>query len=172
MDRAVIGDLYRAESERMLVYFARRVYDAQLALDLVAETFARAYESRDRVAGEDGAAWVWGIARNVLHDTYRRGSAERRALRRMGAQRVELSDDECRRIEELAGLEDLRALVLAALEELTPDQRAAVQLRVVDELAYPQVAERLGVSEATARARVSRGLRVLAVALDGAEGLA
>lgn len=172
MDRAVIGDLYRAECERMLVYFARRVYDAQLALDLVGETFARAYESRDRFTGEDGAAWAWGIARNVLHDSYRRGDAERRALRRMGAERVELSDEECRRIEELAGLEDLRALVLAALEGLTPDQRAAVQLRVVDELDYPQVALRLGVSEATARARVSRGLRALAAALDGAEGLA
>jgi hypothetical protein len=52
MDRAVIGDLYRAECERMLVYFARRVYDAQLALDLVAETFARAYGSRDGVTGK------------------------------------------------------------------------------------------------------------------------
>jgi RNA polymerase sigma-70 factor (ECF subfamily) len=37
---------------------------------------------------------------------------------------------------------------------------------VLDELPYPQIAERLGVSEQTVRARVSRGLRALAAALD------
>jgi RNA polymerase sigma-70 factor (ECF subfamily) len=167
MDRAVIAQLYRDESERLLVFFARRLYDAQLAVDLVGETFARAYEGQRRFRGSDPAPWLWGIARNVLHDAYRRGSAERRAMTRLGAQRIELGDDECRRIEELAGLADLRALVAGALEDLSPEQRVAVQLRVVDELDYVQVARRLGVSEITARARVSRGLRALAVALDG-----
>jgi DNA-directed RNA polymerase specialized sigma24 family protein len=41
-----------------------------------------------------------------------------------------------------------------------------VRLRVVDELDYPTVADRLGISEQAARARVSRGLRVLASAVD------
>jgi RNA polymerase sigma factor (sigma-70 family) len=172
MDRAVITRLYREESERLLVFFARRLYDAQLALDLVGETFARAYEGRDRFQGVDPAPWLWGIARNVLRDAYRRGNAERHALRRLGARRIELSEDECRRIEELAGLADLRALISAALAELSPEQRAAVQLRIVDELDYAQVAQRLGVSEVTARARVSRGLRALGAALDGVGGSA
>ena len=61
-----------------------------------------------------------------------------------------------------------------ALAELGPEQREAVRLRVVDELGYPAVAARLGVSEQTARARVSRGLRALAAAVDrhetGAQG--
>jgi DNA-directed RNA polymerase specialized sigma24 family protein len=43
-----------------------------------------------------------------------------------------------------------------------------VRLRVVDELAYPVVAARLGITEQAARARVSRALRVLAVALEPA----
>src|SRR5439155_12812492 len=83
LDGAVeVTELYRRESARLLVFFTRRTYDAQLAVDLVAETFARAYESRARVRGEQPAAWLWGIARNVLRDAPRRGSAERRALRR------------------------------------------------------------------------------------------
>ena len=53
-----------------------------------------------------------------------------------------------------------------ALAELGPEQREAVRLRVVDELGYPAVAARLGVSEQTARARVSRGLRALAAAVN------
>jgi DNA-directed RNA polymerase specialized sigma24 family protein len=47
----LITRLYRDESERLLVFFARRLYDAQLALDLVGETFARAYEGKDRFSG-------------------------------------------------------------------------------------------------------------------------
>ena len=38
-------------------------------------------------------------------------------------------------------------------------------MRVVDDLPYEEVARRLGVSEPTARARVSRGLRALQGAL-------
>jgi DNA-directed RNA polymerase specialized sigma24 family protein len=37
---------------------------------------------------------------------------------------------------------------------------------VLDELPYEAVAEQLGVTEQTARARVSRGLRRLAASLD------
>ena len=61
---------------------------------------------------------------------------------------------------------ELRGAVAAALAELHDDQREALRLRVVCELEYATVAQRLGVSEATARARVSRGLRRLAGALE------
>ena len=48
---------------------------------------------------------------------------------------------------------------MAALPE---EQRRAVELRVIEECGYADVAVMLGVSEQTARARVSRGLRTLA----------
>jgi RNA polymerase sigma-70 factor (ECF subfamily) len=51
------------------------------------------------------------------------------------------------------------------LEELPGDQREAIRLRVVDERPYDEVAAVLGINEATARARVSRGLRALAASL-------
>jgi len=49
---------------------------------------------------------------------------------------------------------------------LTPNTRDAVRLRVVDELSYTDLADRLGISEGAARVRVSRGLAALAGALD------
>jgi RNA polymerase sigma-70 factor (ECF subfamily) len=162
---------YRRDGRRLLVWLTRRTYDAQLAVDLVGETYARALASRRRYTGDPAdeealAAWTWGIARNVLRDALRRGRAERRALRRLGAEPPHLEPVELRRIEELAELGSLRAALAGALEELSADQREAVRLRVVDELAYPVVAARLGISEQAARARVSRGLRLLAVALE------
>ena len=102
----------------------------------------------------------------MLHEALRRGRAERRALARLGVEPPALEAEEQIRIEELAALGELRSAVQGALAELGPEQREAVRLRVVDELGYPAVAARLGVSEQTARARVSRGLRALAAAVD------
>ena len=57
-------------------------------------------------------------------------------------------------------------MLAVELAKLTSDQRDALELRVVQELPYHEVARRLGTTEATARARVSRGLRALGAALE------
>jgi RNA polymerase sigma-70 factor (ECF subfamily) len=160
---------YERDARRLLVWLTRRSYDAQLATDLVGETFARAFAARARFRGGDDdelAAWLFGIARNALHEALRKGEAERRAMRRLGIERVVLTDNELLRIEDLAELGTLRAALIGALDELSQDQRDAVRLRVERELGYDAIAARLGISEQAARARVSRGLRVLTVALD------
>jgi len=173
LDADQLGAAYARDARRLLVWFTRRTYDAQLAVDLVAETYARAFEGRRRFAADAGdadavAAWTWGIARHVLQDALRRGGRERRALRRLGVQAPVLTDEEQARVEQLAELGALRTAVAAALAELSEEQREAVRLRVVAELGYPQIAARLGISEQAVRARVSRGLRALGAALEGA----
>ena len=90
----------------------------------------------------------------------------RRALARLGLERPELAPGESARIEELAGLDEIRDGLAEHLAQLAPGQRLALELRVVHELSYADVADRLGITEQAARARVSRGLRALGSALD------
>jgi RNA polymerase sigma-70 factor (ECF subfamily) len=52
------------------------------------------------------------------------------------------------------------------LTRLSAPQRRALDLRIVQERSYAEVAFDLGISELAARARVSRGLRALGRALD------
>jgi RNA polymerase sigma-70 factor (ECF subfamily) len=172
LDQEHLAAGYRRDAQRLLVWLTRRTYDPQMAIDLVAETYARAWESRRRFTGlptdaDALAAWTWGIARNVLADALRRGQAEHRAMRRLGLEPPHLAPDEINKMQELAELGTLRATLAVALEDLSPEQREAVRLRVLDELSYPVIAARLGISEDAARARVSRGLRTLAVAMEG-----
>lgn len=160
--------LYRAHSRDVLVFLTRRTLDPDLAMDITAETFAQALRARRRFRGTVDAerAWLFGIAKHVLSRSLRRGRSEDRALRRLAFEPPPLDADDTAQIVELAGLSDLRAAVAAELKALSTQQREAVHLRIVDELSYEQVAARLRISEPTARARVSRGLRTLAQALE------
>ena len=72
-----------------------------------------------------------------------------------------LTESEHERIESLAGLSALGSQLAEALVALPPEQRRAVELRILDDRSYADIAVELEVSEQTARARVSRGLRAL-----------
>ncbi|MCD6726162.1 MAG: sigma-70 family RNA polymerase sigma factor [Solirubrobacteraceae bacterium] len=169
VDADSLDRLYREHSQRLLVFLARRLLDPNVAVDLVAETFAAAFAARRTFRGtteDDAVGWLFGIARNQLLMHLRRDGSRTRALRRVALDRRELTDSELERIEELADLARLRAEVREALPALCDEHRTAIRLRVIEELEYSEIAERLRVSEQTARARVSRGLRALSGLLE------
>ncbi len=164
LDRHDMERMYRTQSRGLLRYLTRETLDPEVALDLLTETFLAAYKDRRRFHGatpEDEEAWLRGIAKNRMREFWRRGKIERRGLDRLKVQLRPPTTAELDRVEELADLGPIRARVATALDRLTEDHRHAVQLRVVQELPYDEVAAQLNVSEDVARARVSRGLRRL-----------
>jgi RNA polymerase sigma factor (sigma-70 family) len=166
---ATFVELYRRHAEDLLRYFARRTLDPEAAAELTAETFAEAFSSRGRytkVEGVNGVAWLYGIARHQLGRFFRAGRVEAVARRRLGMPERPLPLDDYERIEDLVDFAPIRTALIEALDSLAEDQRQALQLRVIDELPYPEVAARLSCAEATARQRVSRGLRRLALVLQ------
>ncbi len=168
-DRVRFAEVYRTHSRSVLIFLTRRTYDPETALDLTAETFAQAFAGRRRFRGstdDEVGAWLFAIARHVLARYVRRGVAERRALARLGIEVPALEPDDAVRIVELAALTEVRSAVVEHFSALPAQQREALRLRVVEELSYTEVACRLEISEPTARARVSRGLRALAGALQ------
>jgi RNA polymerase sigma factor (sigma-70 family) len=166
---SAFAQFYREEAQGVLVFFVRRTFEVEVARDLTAETFAQAFEHRGRFRGttaEAASGWLYGIARHQLSRYTRRGVVDRKAVGRLGIRVPAIADDDYERIAELAGLSELRERVAAAFSTLTTDQRDALQLRVIDEQPYAEVAASLGVSEQTARARVSRALLRLADAVE------
>ena len=159
-DPAAFRELYDRWAERLLAYFYRRVFDAEIAADLLAETFAVAYERRTRFrdVGRPGGAWLHGIAAKELSHWFRRQAVEKRAVRRLGIEVPPLDDESIARIEALADAGDARDALAGAMARMTGGEREAVELRVVDELAYAEIAARLDCTENTARQRVHRGL--------------
>ena len=152
-------------AERLRGFHLRRTGDRELALDLTAETLAQAWMSRRRFRDvTDGSAWPWlvGIARNVLRASVAKGRLETAARQRLGI--LEALDRPRLEAPPDAGwLADLEE----ALDSLPPSQREAVELRVVSDLGYDEVADQLDCTPLAARIRVSRGLAALRRHLQG-----
>lgn len=163
-----ISNLYEQTAPDLLRYLARRTLDPQAAVDLLAETFAVICRDRRRYRGRPEAARVWafGIAENLLKGFYRSGKIERRAIERMGMVVPPMSSGDFERIEAMAGTESLRAAVAEALDGLNDAQRLAIQMRVVEERSYSEIAELLKLEEQVVRARVSRGLKRLRLVIE------
>jgi RNA polymerase sigma factor (sigma-70 family) len=168
-DVGMFMEVYKREREGVMVFIARRTFDASVAADLTAETFALAVASWSRLRGrseEETRAWLFTVARRQVSRYFRRSAIELRATQRLGISVPVLHEDDAAEIEERAGLAELRATVRFELERLSEEQREALRLRVVEERPYDEVALTLGITEQAARARVSRGLRVLAESLE------
>jgi RNA polymerase sigma factor (sigma-70 family) len=165
-DAASFEMFYSRYFERMLVFFARRTRDAELAADLTAETFAAALGARRRYRHQRGGgadSWLFAIAYHKLGDAQRRGCAEDRARRRLGIERIELTDDDIARIDRLGQPDSVGELV----RELPPDQQEAIQAHVIEERGYSEIAADFKTSEAVVRKRVSRGLAAIRRRLGG-----
>lgn len=162
-----IASLYDQHGPEVLRYLARRTFDPEVAVDLLAETFTKAIVQRRQFRGvsdEEAVAWIYSIARHLLIDNLRRIQVERSALEREGRQRRTLFDDEYERIERLLDLRDIRDAVAVALKDLSDAHRQVLQLRVIEECSYGELAAAIGTSEQTARARLSRALQALRAA--------
>lgn len=162
-DAAAFSELYARHVDVVYRWFRRRLDWA--ASDLTAETFARAWLARGRFRDErNGSAlpWLLGIAANVLADTVRRDRVETRARERLGLPLDLARDDGYAEVEERLSP---RLMLERSLDSLPEHERQALELRVVDELPYAQVARRLSIRPAAARLRVSRALRRLALSV-------
>ena len=168
-DIDAFGELYSRYVRELLGFLLRRTADAQVAADLVAETFAAAFVARRkfRPQGPGSArAWLYGIARRVLGHYLRRQRVSNRYRRKLGMVSVVVEDSAAQRVEELADLASVHDALRDAMATLPAGQLDAIRLRVIEEMPYQEVALRLGCSEGAARVRVARGLARLAEVID------
>jgi RNA polymerase sigma factor (sigma-70 family) len=158
-EAAPFRELYDRHAAAIQRFHARRTGDREAALDLTAETFAQAWLSRERfrdLAGGSAVPWLYAIARHVLVGSVRKRKLEQACRERLGVLlaldrppvRAEPSESW------LDGIEE-------ALDELEPQIREAVGLRVLADLPYDELAAATGTTPGAARVRVHRGLTAL-----------
>jgi RNA polymerase sigma factor (sigma-70 family) len=153
------GLLYERRVALVRGYLRHRIGPhPDVALDLVAETFARALEHRGQFDPARGSAvgWLLGIAHHLWRDAVRRGRVADESRRRLGLERIAVDDEQLDLIER-----ESQSALQRALAELPLGQREAIEQRIIAEEPYGAIAERIGCSEQVLRKRVSRGLATL-----------
>jgi RNA polymerase sigma factor (sigma-70 family) len=156
-DPAQFATVYERHLDAVAAYLTRRV-GGELAEDLAAEVFVRAFRARASFRPDHDTArpWLFGIAGNLVVDHRR---AERRRLR--GLQRI-AADRPPGVGPELAGIsQELSRSLLA----LTAADRDTLLLVVWGELSYEEAAIALTVPIGTVRSRIARARRRLSIDL-------
>jgi len=146
--------LYRRYWERLYAFAFRYLRSKEDAEEIVQEVFFRIWRGR--------AHWVpAGAVRNYLYLAVR-NSARDRLERAAVARRRRISQREPA-VEIQPDLEaaDLVAAVERALTELPAKRAEVCKLRLVAELSYAQIAQRLGICEKTVETQLARGLKFL-----------
>jgi RNA polymerase sigma-70 factor, ECF subfamily len=151
-DREAFGDLYRLYQPP--VFRLARAHLREGAEDAVAETFLRAWKAlpRYRDTGAPFLAWLYGIARHVIADEFRRRA------------RVEPRSDLPDRGVEWAV--DERLSLAEAIRRLPGEQRQVVELKFLMGATNAEVAATLGKSEGAVNAKQWRALTALRTMLE------
>lgn len=156
-DPDALGDLYLRWKQPLFSWFRGRLPEPE-ASELTAELFAQVALSLRRFRDEAGGSagpWLYGIARNLLRRYYERGRIEREARRRLGMP-IRTYDAGFDEVEERIDMSN--SGLDAALDSLPQQQREALELRVVEERSYREIASTLACSEVAARLRVMKAL--------------
>jgi RNA polymerase sigma-70 factor (ECF subfamily) len=162
-DPALLEAFYRGHIDAVGRFVARRVDDAHSAADLTVEVFIAAMGSAGSYRGGPGGelAWLYGVARNVIANDRRRGAREADASRRMAGRR-HLDEDDILRLEERLDAASAARHTYRAIERLSEDDRAVLELVGVDGMTVVEAASVLGIRPVAARVRLLRARRRLA----------
>jgi RNA polymerase sigma-70 factor (ECF subfamily) len=154
-DRPAFASLVEAYWGRLYRYLYHLTRDRHSAEDLAQETFLKAFAHLDRFrAGTNFRAWLFRIAHNSFANQHRTASRQRAPLP------DDLPANQQGPAEEVVSREALEGLA-DAVERLPTDFRAALLLRVEEDLSFRQIAGILGITEETARWRVFKARQKL-----------
>jgi RNA polymerase sigma-70 factor (ECF subfamily) len=161
---AAVTRLYTAYAPSLYRFFAAAVGNRQEAQDLTGSVFVSAIEGLPGFRGpvEALGGWLFRIARHDLYD-FRRKQARSPGLTPLddhldeAAIAAGAADPEELAIERLEG-----SRVMAALQQLSPDQREVLLLRMAAGLTAPEVAAALHKTTGAVKALQHRGLASLA----------
>ena len=175
-DDAEVGRRFAAGDEQALAWayerFAGQVHGMAVrafgpgpdAEDVTQQVFVSAWTGRTGYRPEQGAlpAWLVGICRHKIADTWARRDRQRRA--------TEAAVTEARSADSTGPQVDTtvadRVLLLGELQQLGQPQRGIIELAFFEDLTHTQIAERTGLPLGTVKSHIRRTLERLRTRLE------
>ena len=152
-DVTAFQQLYARHRVPLFRHLQRQLRDAALAEEFFQDTWQRVVSARGRYRPEAKfATWLYQIASNRATDHWR-AKSHRPDPPANADEITERQPDHDTPERRLSAFEERRRLQLA-LEELPPEQREAVLLRLEQELSLEEIGEITGVGRETVKSRL------------------
>ena len=141
------------------------------AMDLSQETFLRAWRCLDQYQFASAfSTWLYRLCSNICIDFLRRRRRQQTVPLTFedadGEEQTYAVPDAQPLPEEQVELKLTRETLAAAMAQLLPEHRAVLQLRVVNEMSYEQIADALDIQIGTVKSRLSRARNQLKKILE------
>lgn len=152
---------YEQYADAIFRHCFMRVYERELAKDLMQETFMKAwkyYEEQGANGIDNLRALLYKIATNLIIDHVRKPSSKRTdSLEDMVEAGFEPGEDKSHKLKDELDAKD----ALKVLAYIKPEYREVLELRYLNDFSLKQTASILGISENLVSVRLNRALQDL-----------
>lgn len=171
-DRDAFQELVERYRRRIAALALGMLRNRDDALDIVQETFTKAYQNLDRFKGDAAFyTWVYRIAYNLCIDHQRRESKQPQVSLDMDdrgeTHAPALDGPPPDQPFERARDAEIAERVREAIKDLTPDHRAVILLRELEGLSYAEISQVLDCPKGTVMSRLHYARRQLQGRLRG-----
>jgi RNA polymerase sigma-70 factor (ECF subfamily) len=162
LEPSVVAALYVDHGEELRRFLHGILRDAQLTNDVLQATFVKMVERGHETRAETRKAWLFRVAYHEAMAYRRREAVGDKVVRRVAWHTNGAASPA---EEPLVRFESVQA-VRSALDELPPDQRQVVRMRIYEEKTFAVIAKELKIPLGTALGRMRSAMIKLRARLD------
>ena len=160
-DEAAFGELVQKYQKRVYALTVRMCPTPELAEEAAQEAFLSAWQGLPFFRGDAAfSTWLYRLASNACVDLLRKERRHQGTSLDDDTVGAEIPDTKPTP-EEAAETKELRAQIEAGLRQLSPEHRAVLILREIQQLTDEEIADALSLDLGTVKSRISRGRRQL-----------
>lgn len=161
-DYAAFQKLHERHSGRIFSYLRNRIHRKEVVEEVYQMVFMKLHKSKESYDPTyPFIQWLFVLTKSVLLDYWRKQTHQVDVLSKNPESSFELPQDTTWERKEKT------ERALPALEALSPMEQEVVNLRVINELSYQEIARRMNQSQENVRQIVSRTLNKLRKTLKG-----
>jgi RNA polymerase sigma-70 factor (ECF subfamily) len=161
-DTAAFDELVGRFRNRVFGMIYNMVHNEQDAWDLAQDSFLKAWKSIGRFRGQSSFyTWLYRIVMNVTIDWLRKKQVKGSGAEFDDAIQLKEIDPASRTVPKADALphqkmerQEIRARIEAAIAQLTPEHRAVILMKEMEDMQYHEIAESLGCSIGTVMSRL------------------
>jgi RNA polymerase sigma-70 factor (ECF subfamily) len=161
-DTEAFDELVTRYRTRVFSMIYNMVHSEQDAWDLAQESFLKAWKSIGRFRGQSSFyTWIYRIVMNVTIDWLRKKQVKAGGAEFNDAIQLREIDPASKTVPKTEALphqvmerDEIRARIEKAIGQLSPEHRAVILMKEIDEMQYHEIAEALGCSIGTVMSRL------------------